>query len=484
MHRSYSGLFGQLDFNQAAPVGFLLVQKLAVDSLGATPYAIRLVPFAAGVLSMMLLYPVAMRLVGRRAAIIALSLFAVSEPLMSYAATNKQYSLDVAVALGLYALALFLPDQMGGREAIALMLGGAIAVSLSHPAAFILVGIAPLIVARVRGGRRRDGVYLLGIGAACLASFLAAFVLTRPSVEQVQRSTGSSGTSAPFGSDGHPGFLQTFGGICRELLGLTTLPHAIRSGIVILATLLALVGLAVVWKANALHAAMLALPAAAGFFASLVHSYPQFTRTFLFVIPALVILIAAGGVSLTTSKGLRVVAPGAAITLALLLGTAAYATIDQSTSHQNSEPVEALRYLARKGQDGDSLYVYLTAQYDFRYYLECGCFDNPSAVRMARQLWPIRPTAGHLQFAPALKSVPPSLIAGASTSDRASDYAIDLKPLRDRNRVWVLVIDASPGAAHALRAFLSKTGTRIADFPASAESVHTFVVLYNLEHPS
>src|SRR5206468_2823825 len=34
MHRPYAGVFGHLDVNQAAPPGFLLVQKIAIEAFG------------------------------------------------------------------------------------------------------------------------------------------------------------------------------------------------------------------------------------------------------------------------------------------------------------------------------------------------------------------------------------------------------------------------------------------------------------------
>jgi hypothetical protein len=59
MHRPFSSLFAQLDFNQAAPAGFLLLQKLLINSFGATPYGLRVLPLIAGVVASLLIYPVA-----------------------------------------------------------------------------------------------------------------------------------------------------------------------------------------------------------------------------------------------------------------------------------------------------------------------------------------------------------------------------------------------------------------------------------------
>ena len=47
--RSYAELFGTLDFNQAAPLGFLWLEKAAVQLLGPSELALRLWPLLAGI---------------------------------------------------------------------------------------------------------------------------------------------------------------------------------------------------------------------------------------------------------------------------------------------------------------------------------------------------------------------------------------------------------------------------------------------------
>ena len=48
LHRSWAGLFQTLDNHQGAPVIFLLLEKSAVHLLGSSDYALRLLPFLAG----------------------------------------------------------------------------------------------------------------------------------------------------------------------------------------------------------------------------------------------------------------------------------------------------------------------------------------------------------------------------------------------------------------------------------------------------
>ena len=92
MNRSYSELLGTLDFGQGGPAGFLLLEKLAVDALGDSERALRLLPFLAGVASLCLFYAIARRLLTPVAVPIALLPFAVGYPFLTYAGMVKQYA--------------------------------------------------------------------------------------------------------------------------------------------------------------------------------------------------------------------------------------------------------------------------------------------------------------------------------------------------------------------------------------------------------
>jgi hypothetical protein len=63
-NRSFDDLFGQLDFNQAAPPAFLAVDKTIVEALGDSEYSLRLLPFLAGTLALVLIPFLAHRVVG------------------------------------------------------------------------------------------------------------------------------------------------------------------------------------------------------------------------------------------------------------------------------------------------------------------------------------------------------------------------------------------------------------------------------------
>jgi hypothetical protein len=479
MHRSYGDLFGELDFTQAAPAGFLILQKTAIEVFGSSAYALRLFPLVAGIGAVVLIFPVAKALIGRRPALLALALFAVSEPLISFASTSKQYSVDAAVTVGLYALAIAQPRPRRAVEVAAVVVAGAVAVWLSHPASFVLAAWGGLLIFDGVAGRRwRDAVVVTGIVTSWLMSFLAAYAFTRSSVEHVRHSIASSNPSSlAGGGGGQPGLLQTYGGLARSLLGIPDFAQALRSLVAAFAILLALAGLGNILRRNWQHALLLVLPAMLGLIACVLHVYPLYPRTFLFVVPALVMLVSQG-VYMLNQRG-RVLSILASGTFAVLLASTAYATLDGFRSTATSGTKQTLRYLAQHARPGDSLYLYLTSQYDYRYYLECGCFGTAKDAARAKRLWPLRPAGGRAQFAPALRSALPTLMAGDTTSSIAEDYRDDLQPARGRPRVWVLVIDANPNDQHGLEAFLHQNAVRKKSVSYSAARPPALLSLYD-----
>ena len=142
VNRSYLELFQSLDYDQGAPIGFLMVEKLAVQILGNNEYALRLFPFICGVGSLFVFYELAKKWIPKSAIPIGLILFASLEYLVYYSAEVKQYSSDVAIALLLYLLLLpLVKAKLNFGQMIRFGLVGAIAIWFSHPSIFILASI-------------------------------------------------------------------------------------------------------------------------------------------------------------------------------------------------------------------------------------------------------------------------------------------------------------------------------------------------------
>lgn len=452
MHRSYAGLFERLDFDQAAPPGFLLLQKLVISLLGPSSYSLRLVPLVTGAAACLLVYPLTTRLAGRIAGMVALALFAVSDPLLTYAVTDKQYSVDVAVALALCALTVSIRDRLGTRETASLGSLGIIAAFFSHPAAFVLAGIwIVLLVENVVNRRGRSVAWLATLGIIWLCSLATAYLVTRRSIEQIQASTG-------LGWGGPHEAARTLGGIARYLLGIPAFAPEVRAAITCVAVAVCLIGIKASLRTSVGLTAVLVVPPVIALTAASMGLYLEFPRAFLFVIPSSVVLIGIGTEFLVSRRQPQIVRAISCVAIVILAAASAFQTAELFRPSVVTERTRVFAYLAEHARSDDSLYVSRTAQYTFRYYLECGCFANSAAVEKARAMWPIEPTAGYGQFDAALQSSPPSLAAGNSLYFSEEELRNEFAPLLTRGRVWVLLVDPYPTAKRALTLFLRKQG--------------------------
>ena len=106
VNRSPAELMKPLDWNQGAPLGFLMASKAAIALLGDNERAMRTIPFLASLAGLWIFPAFANRAMPIRIARLATILFALSPNLIGYAAEFKQYELDATIAVGLLALGL------------------------------------------------------------------------------------------------------------------------------------------------------------------------------------------------------------------------------------------------------------------------------------------------------------------------------------------------------------------------------------------
>ena len=99
VNRSYLELLQPLDYDQGAPIGFLWIEKLAIQLFGNNEYALRLFPLLSSILSIFIFYKLAKIFLRLEAVPIALAFFVSLNYLLYFATELKQYSSDVFIAL-------------------------------------------------------------------------------------------------------------------------------------------------------------------------------------------------------------------------------------------------------------------------------------------------------------------------------------------------------------------------------------------------
>jgi hypothetical protein len=481
--RSFVHLFGALDFNQAAPPGFLAVEKALVGMLGNDDRVLRAFPLAAGIAALVVFPLVARRVLHRTAVPVACALFALSDALVYWTSTDKQYAVDVVGVLVVFLLGLRASDSAALLPIAVLGGAGALLVWLSHPVIFALGGVTTVsIVSALLGRRRGELQALLAAGLGSLASFVLAFTLTRSSVEHVQRSLAvSNAFVSPTGSSAPKTALGAF----RYLAGIHDFlnrgGHDAGELVAAIGIVFSLVGFVSLLRRTPRRALLLVSPIPFLAAASVLHRYPILDRTVLFLLPIPTLLLAAGmavTVRAARTRTLRVgaVALGAVVVLTAVVPS--FSHVGDGRSREEMKP--AMAYLAEHQTPTDSVYLFYTAQYGFRHYLECRCAGSAVAHAEQRGLWPVRRAAGGTsQWASALVSTSPRLMVGRYRGLDPSLYLSDFRKLQGRRRVWIMLSDIPASEREKLLHELDGRGTRRASFRAGPSASTATVYLYD-----
>lgn len=370
VERSPAGLLEPLDWNQGAPVGFLLAVKAVITELGTSERTLRLVPLVGSCLGVFGFAWLAWRMMPRPAALMAAGLYCVSPVLLSYSAECKQYATDAAIAIGLFAASIGLLQGEGGvRRWIVLALAGAAAVWFSHPAVFVLggIGTALFLAAAIRKDRTRIAAASLTI-TTWLISFGTCYVL-------FLKNLGSNQYLLDYWT-GHfltlpPKELGDVVWLADHFFALFSYPGGmggseIRAGGI--AAGLFVLGVWGFWKERWTVAAALVLPAVFALAASALHKYPFAGRLMLFLVPLLVFGVARGAWMLTSA--VWSVQPAAAVTLLGILFSApaleGFQELRRPARSEQLAPV--LAELRTQVRPTDRVYIYYGALPAFEFY--------------------------------------------------------------------------------------------------------------------
>jgi hypothetical protein len=165
INRSYAGLTHPLASNQGAPLGFLFLEKTAVELFGPRAFSLRLAPFLAAIVLVFVFRSLAMRTLRGWAACVAVLLVAVSPTLVYYSTDAKQYSGDAMVVVVLAWMTVVAVERRLSTVAVLLWaFAAAILLWFSFPAAFAAGSGA--IVLFLAAGREVSALLRVAAGTA------------------------------------------------------------------------------------------------------------------------------------------------------------------------------------------------------------------------------------------------------------------------------------------------------------------------------
>jgi len=405
--RSYAGLLKPLDLVQAAPYGFLFIQKTMLNIFGNNDYSLRIFPQLCGLISLFVFWTVAKKVLATWGMAIGLLMFSIADYVIYFASELKQYSTDVMIGLIITSLAVsVLTDGFNRWNFAGLTLCAGLGIWLSHPAFFFLCGAGLVILIHVIKNRLKEAwPFWIALILIFLASFIADYTLSLKHLS----------TNRDFLSFWQPAFmpllprtlvdLRWFGYVFARIFKN---PAGFPIYLVPLAIIFFILGIVRFYKNRSWEAWLLVLPALLSLVASGFHKYPFEGRLLLFLVPGIVIFISAGFEFLSGdgSRARRVVSVIAVLVLLLpLTGIAGYRLF---RPRQPEELRPVMRLLQTQYRSGDAVYLYYAAVNGFNYY--CRQMDFQ----------------------------PDNVFLGVESRSDPTGYLHDLERMTDQPRVWVI----------------------------------------------
>jgi hypothetical protein len=301
-HRSFGGLLGPLDDDQAAPPLFLWALRAVYLVAGRSEWCMRLPALLASLAGLVLLAPLAARVAGRQGMLWAVAFCALGHHACGHAAEVKPYALDFLVSAVVLLAALSClqsPAALLPRAALSLL--ALLAPWASYPAVFLLGSAClSLLADSLNRNRRILALSWLIPAGLLLLSGLGLWLLA-------VRHQASLALSSFWG----PSFLDRSSPQAAIGWSVRCLIEAGNYGtreMGLPMVLLALVGAASLAQRRSCLAVLLVSPFLLALAASAVHCYPLGGRLLFFLVPCLWLLAAQGIVVLTgalQAHGLR-----------------------------------------------------------------------------------------------------------------------------------------------------------------------------------
>jgi hypothetical protein len=439
--RSFSQLLRPLNIgDQAAPVGFLILQKCSTTLFGHGELALRLVPFLASVMALPIFFIAVRKLAGGGVALAGLTLLALAEPLVRYCAEGKQYSTDVLWTTVLVALAAY----AGSVDAIALLAAvGAILLWFSHPLLFVAGAIGlTLLIKFLRERKKNLAIATLFMGAIWLGSFAANYLL-------ISRYYVSNSFLLSYWQDQkafapRPDSLANLLWYPRTVVDLFHYPlgiltsgvstgrvYVIAGGVIeVAAVVMLLVGCVIMARRSPHAFGLVIVTLALALAASSLQRYPFSERLTLFFAPLLVLPLAFAA----ATPWSKIRCPAFAILLIFPIYIQAKYLVHPEVRY-DARP--AINYVKAHWQSGDTIYLHWGSTVLGNYYLSA---------------------------TPPLDVPTGDLFEGAFDSDfktRPQSLATDLLRVQGRSRVWVVFSMGAAGDQEIVEQTLDGRGKRL-----------------------
>jgi hypothetical protein len=443
--------------DQVAPRGFLFVERLVVMIIGQSELALRLFPFVCAVTSVILFRRLAVRVLTGVAPAFALLLFAIGVPFIRFGVEVKQYSLDITAAIGLTLLALDLLERESSTKRL-LVFGvvGFVVVWFSQASVLVMAGLGLGVAVDwvISRDRRPARGLLITISLWAVASFVAVVVGLRsmtPATREFMDDFWAGGFfPLPLRS---PADLHWF---WDRLVSLFSDPSLMRYRWPAAFLVVALLGFVALWQRSRPAALLLLGPFVVCMAAAIAHQYPFRGRLIVWLLPALLLAVAAGTEWIWHKVSLLHPVLGGALMIAFLVPPG-MALAEAPPPYEIEHHRALLSYLQRHRQPGDFVYVF-----------------------------PLQ-RIGTIYYGPRYGLLPNEWTTGICERDDTRAYIKDIDRFRGVPRLWVLSASTRPFrvARASVQSYLKMIGFKkeSLSFP-SLTMGSASIELYDLSDPA
>ncbi len=364
--RSFAGLTAPLDLLQAAPIGFLWLEKGAIAAFGDRDWALRLVPLLAYLAAVPLCYAFATRMLStRRQAWLATAVFANAYAANYYATEVKQYMLDATLSVAIVLACLRFAERRTLGTALALGAFGVACLWLSHVAVVMLFTTGLYLLYEAWTDSPRDFRLTVLPVVLWLVNFLVyyqAFIHDNPNGPGMVAYWEPFGVFLPHDPTGVAFWEQLWG----KVQVTAKLVCQYRRFSLPLFTFVVL-GVWAFAKTNRPAFFVLAAPFGVHLAMAYLRLYPFEMRMVLYLLPAVVVFLAAG---VAVAFGyLRVYLPRAPALAVALVPLLLFGLNVRTVGLEVEEVKDALDYLDAEAEAGDRVYVYFQSSAAVQFYL-------------------------------------------------------------------------------------------------------------------
>lgn len=465
VNRSYAELLQPLDYQQGAPIGFLFLEKVAIQIFHSNEYSLRLVPLLGSLITLVLFYYILRRYFQNNAILLGLILIGFLYPFVYFAVEVKQYSTDVTVALCCFLIAKQTEQSfISNSQTVLFSLLGAILIWFSHPAIFILTGIIlgaivkSLWFKRVNLDFSETMARRLVIYLSWLISFVVFYFVSLQALgsnNQLKSSWQDKGAFLPDSDN----FIENLIWLLDCLGQFFYSPLGFASPWDGVAIAFFLIGCFYFYHRQRGEIFVVLLPLILTLFAASIQKYPFYGRLVFFLTPIFILLIAEGMSQLIVNRNIYIKWLSI-IVVTLLLFQVLQKTIPLFYTPELREEIRpVLEYIENHKQKGDTLYIFQRGNLQFRFYANQYDYTPDDYILGVDDL---------------------DQYNGTDVSEQERKrYYNDLDQLRGQSRVWVLFSHAWIKEENELVInYLDCLGKRLDSFRA----VGAFVYLYDLSH--